>query len=199
FNEMAPGQQSPYSAMSAMAIDPLYIRMHGNVDFEALGGEESLSPADRAVLERVRRSPTVDYTAVRRLKSAALRAAFDRFLHAEWNRHTERARELMTFVASQAWWVEDHSVFRAIHAREGERAWTEWPEDLQRREPAAIDRVRRELANEVLFQQYVQWLPERQWEEARQPDGRPGVEGVGGLPVPVAPRSPGLPARPPQV
>ena len=26
-NEMAPGQQSPYSAISAMAIDPIFIRV----------------------------------------------------------------------------------------------------------------------------------------------------------------------------
>ena len=38
-NEMAPGQQSPYSAISAMAIDPIYITVPSVPEFVALGGE----------------------------------------------------------------------------------------------------------------------------------------------------------------
>src|ERR671918_2157098 len=45
-NEMAPGQQSPYSAISAMAIDPIYIHIPAIEDFVALGGEAALSPDD---------------------------------------------------------------------------------------------------------------------------------------------------------
>src|SRR3979411_1169179 len=52
-NEMAPGQQSPYSAISAMAIDPIYIRVPGVPEFDALGGEASLPPADRAAIADV--------------------------------------------------------------------------------------------------------------------------------------------------
>src|SRR5216684_8955340 len=46
-NEMAPGQQSPYSAISAMAVDPIFIRVQGVPEFEALGGEAGLSAEDR--------------------------------------------------------------------------------------------------------------------------------------------------------
>jgi 4-alpha-glucanotransferase len=167
-NEMAAGQQSPYSAMSAMAIDPVFIRLPGIEDFEALGGEAALSPADRDALAHVRASPTIDYATVRTLKDSALRRSFRRFIDAEWQRQTERARTLRTFITAQAWWVEDYSVFRAIHAREHERPWTEWPEDLQRREPSAIDRVRRELADDILYYQYLQWVASAQWNEVRR-------------------------------
>src|SRR5258706_9441927 len=71
-NEMAPVQQSPYSAMSAMAIDPIYRR---GADMPA---SDDLA-ADRADLERVRGGAHVDYPTVRRLKQRALTAAFDRF------------------------------------------------------------------------------------------------------------------------
>ncbi len=167
-NEMAAGQQSPYSAMSAMAIDPIFIRVPGIDDFEALGGEAALSPDDRDALNHVRTSRPLDYTMIRRLKQTALRAAFQRFVDVEWRHNTERAKALRTFVTAQAWWVEDYSVFRAIHAREHERPWTEWPDDLQRREPAAIDRVRRELSHDVLYYQYLQWLASAQWNDVRR-------------------------------
>src|SRR5829696_1697310 len=56
-NEMAPGQQSPYSAISAMAIDPIYIHIPRVPEFAALGGEAGLSAADRESLAAVRRAP----------------------------------------------------------------------------------------------------------------------------------------------
>jgi 4-alpha-glucanotransferase len=166
-NEMAPGQQSPYSAISAMAIDPIYISLRHVPDFVALGGESSLDEDDRARLAQVRTAPRVDHHRVRKLKQAALRRSFERFVQTEWRCNTERARELRTFVAAQAWWIEDYAIFRAIHSREGERPWTEWDADLQRHEPGAIDRARRELANEVLCHQYLQWLASSQWQAAR--------------------------------
>src|SRR5262245_60738350 len=90
-NEMAAGEQSPYSALSAMAIDPIYIRMQDVADFVALGGEESLSAEDRAELDRVRQASTVNYRSIRRIKLAALTAAFARFFGDEWKRTTPRA------------------------------------------------------------------------------------------------------------
>src|SRR6187551_4047617 len=47
-NEMADGQNSPYSAMSAMAIDPIFIAPSAVPDVAALGGEEMLPAAERA-------------------------------------------------------------------------------------------------------------------------------------------------------
>src|SRR6188472_1923789 len=42
-NEMAEGQNSPYSALSAMAIDPIFIAPSLVEDVDALGGENLLS------------------------------------------------------------------------------------------------------------------------------------------------------------
>src|SRR5438093_5771150 len=60
-NEMAPGQQSPYSAISAMAVDPLFIHVPAGADFAALGGESGLSPGDREALAAARCAPRVQY------------------------------------------------------------------------------------------------------------------------------------------
>jgi 4-alpha-glucanotransferase len=182
-NEMAPGQQSPYSAISAMAIDPIYIKVPAVPEFEALGGEAALSPVERDELAVVRASARIDHAAVRRLKQAALRAAYKRFVDVEWRRDTVRARELRGYLSEQAWWIEDYGLFRALHAREQERPWTEWPSELQRRQPAVIDRSRRELAHEVLFRQYLQWLAGTQWRRARQ--ATHGVALYGDLPFMV--------------
>src|SRR5438105_3328096 len=71
-NEMAPGQQSPYSAISAMAIDPLFISLRAVPEFTALGGEEAMSADERRLLGAVRCAATIRYADVRRLKQSAL-------------------------------------------------------------------------------------------------------------------------------
>ena len=184
-NEMAPGQQSPYSALSAMAIDPLFIRLQDVEEFRAAGGERALPCEASRALERVRRSPQVDYPAVRQLKHEALKAAFARFHEDAWSRDSERARQFREFVTRQAWWIEDYALFRAIHAHEGERPWTEWPEPLRRRDPPAIDRVRRELARDVTYYQYLQWLVCSQWQDARAAAAARGVAVFGDVPFMV--------------
>jgi 4-alpha-glucanotransferase len=182
-NEMAPGQQSPYSAISAMAIDPIFITVPGVPEFVAIGGEAALSDDDRMALGKVRAAARIDYAEIRRLKKSALRGAFSRFLETDWCRDTTRCRQLKAFLSEQAWWVEDYALFRSIHAREGERPWTEWPDALQRRDPADIDHARRELSREVLFQQYLQWVADAQWKDVRARTH--GVQLFGDLPFMV--------------
>jgi 4-alpha-glucanotransferase len=184
-NEMAPGQQSPYSALSAMAIDPVFIRLPEVEEFKAAGGERAMPCGARQALECVRRSRRLDYAAVRQLKHEALTEAFRRFHEAEWSRDSDRARAFREFVTRQAWWIEDYALFRAIHAHDGERPWTEWPDALRRRDPPAIDRVRRDLARDVIFYQYLQWLASLQWREARSAAARHGVALFGDLPFMV--------------
>src|SRR5512142_2375913 len=77
-NEMAPGQKSPYSAITAMAIDPIFISLRGVEDFQALGGERMLDAAARGALREVRAGERIEHDRVRAVKNAALRLSFDR-------------------------------------------------------------------------------------------------------------------------
>ena len=166
-NEMADGQNSPYSAMSAMAIDPIFIAASDMVDVKALGGEEAmLSGDERARLAAARQSRSVDYASVRALKNRVFRAAFDHFRAAEWERNGPRAHRLKIFLDRARWWLDDYALFRALHAREHGRAWTEWEEPLRDRRPDALARARQSLADEILFYSYLQWVAAGQWSEA---------------------------------
>jgi 4-alpha-glucanotransferase len=182
-NEIAPGDTSPYSALSAMAIDPQFISLDRLADFAALGGEDALDPDLRARLETVRNAPGVDYTEVRALKQAALRRSFARFLDTEWVGGTRRSAALRAYIRDQAWWLDEYALFRALHARHGERPWLEWPAPLRTREPKALAAARQELAEEVLYRQYLQWVADDQWADARRDAG--GVALFGDLPFMV--------------
>jgi 4-alpha-glucanotransferase len=182
-NEMAPGQQSPYSAISAMATDPVYIHVADVPEFAAAGGERSLDQGERELLDLVRRSPSIDYARVRALKESVLRRAFDRFVDVDWSFDTARARTLKAFVEREAWWLDEYALFRALHEHEGERPWSAWPEPLRQREPDEMTRARRDLARDIQFYQYLQWIAARQWQVAREQTS--GVVVFGDLPFMV--------------
>lgn len=184
-NEMAPGQQSPYSAVSAMAIDPIFISVPDVPDLAAAGSEGSLDAAEREQLRRVQLAGRVDYRSVRGLKQKALTRAFDRFVELEWSRDTVGAHHLKAFLARESWWIDDYALFRALLDREDERPWTEWPEALQRRDPRALDAAGRELWRQILFHQYLQWIADAQWSRARAAARAHGVLLFGDLPFMV--------------
>ena len=167
-NEMAEGQNSPYSALSAMAIDPIFIAPLAVPDVLALGGESILDEAERTSLAAARRSGAVEYGMVRALKARVFRAAFDRFLAQERGRRTARAARFDAFRDREGWWLDEYALFRAIHARENRRHWLEWPAGLRDRDAAALARVREQLAGDILFYQYLQWLADEQWLEVRR-------------------------------
>jgi 4-alpha-glucanotransferase len=170
-NEMPPGETSPYSALSAMAIDPQFVVIEGLEDFAAARRAHRLDGHLQARLDAVRGSATIDYTGVRGLKELALRESFAQFRATEWASTTRRAGALRAYIDEQAWWLEDYALFRALHASQGEQPWNRWPAPLRDRHPAALDRARAELADDILFRQYVQWLAEAQWADARRDAG----------------------------
>jgi 4-alpha-glucanotransferase len=183
-NEMAPGQASPYSAVSAMALDPMFISVPDVPDFHELGGEDALDTAARGLLDHARASRAVDYWSVRTLKDRALRSAFRRFVRHEWAAGSERAQQLRTFIGRQGWWLDDYALFRAAQHVTGGRPWTEWPAGMRERERAAGAAFERESGQEILFRQYLQWIAHEQWQKARQQS--PGLRVSGDFPFGVA-------------
>jgi len=68
----------------------------------------------------------------------------------------------------------------------GGRGWTDWPEPLRERHPAALGDARARLSGEILFQTWLQWQLEEQWHAARRAANAVGVELAGDLPFMVA-------------
>jgi 4-alpha-glucanotransferase len=166
-NEMAEGQNSPYSALSAMAIDPIFISPAAVIDIQALGGEELLTDEERAQLRAARESPFIDYSTVRALKAQAFRAAFEHFHAHEWRLKSERARRLQRFTERARWWLDAYALFRALHAKYDGQYWREWDGPLRDRDPKALRGAREELELEILFYSYLQWVAAEQWSQAR--------------------------------
>jgi 4-alpha-glucanotransferase len=183
-NEMPPGETSPYSALSAMAIDPQFVTLDEVEDFAAIGGERALESSLRARIDAARASAAIDYPSVRELKHVALRRSFAHFRDAELAGGSRRASAFHAYREAQSWWLAEYALFRALHARYDERPWTDWPEPIRTRRTDALDAARNELKDDILFRQYVQWIADEQWAAARH--GAGDVALFGDLPFMVS-------------
>jgi 4-alpha-glucanotransferase len=184
-NQPSPGQESPYAACTAFALDPVYLSLDACEDFQGAGGTGALSDEDRLLLSRVRSAQSVPWHDVRPLKDRALRLAFAHFLARHWSANTARAEELRAFARDQGAWLEEFVLFMALHA-ERNLAWSDWEPELARRTPAALQQHRARLEPQLLFLRWVQWQLQRQWATAREAVSSLGVKLMGDLPFVVA-------------
>jgi 4-alpha-glucanotransferase len=196
FSTLPDGVTSPFSAMTAMAIDPVYIAVDRVEDFARAGGLGALPDGTRRDLDSARSSPGVRYEAVRRAKLEALGRAFQRFADDEWIALTPRAASLAAYIARERWWLDEYALYVSLARAIGESDWRDWPPPFRDREPAAIEGARRQLAREILQQQYWQWLAESQWQDARRAAREAGVTVFGDLPFMVSANGPDLWTRP---
>jgi len=166
---------SPYNGLSAMAGNPLLVSPEGLVrdgllDPDRVGGEEL--PDDR-----------VDYSRAVPWKEGVVRAAWEGF---RAGRAPALREAFEDFRRRNAAWLEDYALFRALRGVYRGAAWIEWERGVRLREPAALERAREELADEVEVHAFAQFLFDRQWGELRRHAGERGVRIVGDIPIFVA-------------
>jgi 4-alpha-glucanotransferase len=166
--EVPAAETSPYSAMTAMALDPIYISLPSLQDFEMAGGEASLPIEDLRKLEALRGTARVHYAQIRDVKDRALRRAFARFQEAELESATARAEEFAAFTREHAAWLDDYALFQALRLRFSLLPWWEWPEPLARRHESALRQARQVARLEIEYRKYLQWIAATQWADARR-------------------------------
>jgi 4-alpha-glucanotransferase len=165
--EIPEQETSPYSALTAMALDPLFISVADVEDFKALGGLDAFDDKDRETLHAVQSAPRVQHRTVRELKDRWLRRSHEQFLRDDAGRKSERFQRFEGFVGQAAWWLQDYALFRALRRVHDGRPWWDWPEPLAHRDPEALKQAREEQAAEIAYRQYVQWIAAEQWARAR--------------------------------
>src|SRR5256885_182548 len=97
---------SPYAAVSAFALDPVYLSLDSCEDFVRAGGRDALSQATREEIAALAASPGVLWNRVRAVKEEGARVAFERFSRDEWKPRTTRGRELAHFVKKNRAWLD---------------------------------------------------------------------------------------------
>lgn len=176
-SEMEEGQSSPYAALSAMAIDPVFISPSQVPELVEIGGVAVLAAADRELIENAQAATAVDYRSVRAVKSRALQLSFARFQDRHHASQSPRGRSFRAFADRERWWLDDYALFRALHEESQGRYWRDWEPALRDRDPQALAEARVRLADRILYWEYLQWLADDQWRQARLDAGGVGIFG----------------------
>ncbi|MCB1227363.1 MAG: 4-alpha-glucanotransferase [Verrucomicrobiales bacterium] len=168
-NEMGP-DNSPYNAISSVALDPIFLEISAEKIPELTEGEvatvrESLSVESLD-------GPLVDYPTVRRAKRGLLEKAYERF------RDPVRVAAFERFWEEEAGWLEDYAVFRTLIDVHGHECWDRWPEGARGSVEARDPRVQ--------FHAWVQWLAFSQWRALREEGLKLGVRLMGDIPIGVS-------------
>jgi 4-alpha-glucanotransferase len=179
---------SPYNAISAMAIDPttLHLAPGSPEDLAHTDFEDSLAEIDLAGLCRGR----VKYRQVKKLKQRILEKAFANFS----DRAEETRRiEFKKFCKEESFWLHDYALFRVlIEQNNGSAAWNYWPAQHQTIENARnwlrdlLAEARQTVMRRLDFFCYVQWIAYQQWRNIKAHAEQRGVALMGDIPFGVS-------------
>ncbi len=185
-NELG-GDNSPYNAISSMAIEPTTLYL-------APGSPEELTAADfdagiATSKASLRRGP-VKYAQVRKLKRELLDRAYHNF---EQNGSAARRQAFAEFWEREKSWLDDYASFRAFmtRARQSE-IWDSWLPDLRDPQSARTwlglqsEETRAEIITRKNFIRYEQWIADEQWRAVSAYAQERGVALMGDIPFGVS-------------
>lgn len=163
---------SPYSALSAFAGNPLFISIerlvedgwleHGCLD--TAPPDHGPAQFDRACLWKL---PLLGEAAQQFEKSAdrAWQKRFDLFCH------------------DNTFWLEDYASFNVLRKRFSGQSWPAWPQEFARRQPEALARLKSDDAGERMIEKIIQFFFQVQWESLRAYCGERKIRLIGDVAI----------------
>jgi 4-alpha-glucanotransferase len=166
---------SPFQCFSASAGNPLLI------DLERLVQKGLLQHSDFQGMPRFS-AERVEFASVIAHKFPLLRKGAAKFLDAA---DADKAA-FTEFCRLNARWLDEFALFMSCKNAHQLVAWTRWPAPLAQREPAAIEKWKREHSEEIEVQKFLQFEFFEQWEELRGYARQRGIQIIGDVPIYVA-------------
>jgi len=180
---------SPYNAISSVALDPVYL----NLTPEQIPGllPETLTEIFPETLVSKLRGGPVQYEKVKALKLEVLSHAYVEFEAVDLETGTDQAYEFKSFVESNMGWLPGYTLFRTLLNEYNRNAlWHEWIPEHQNLAAAEVWLAkagdREELVRYRQFTAYVQWICWKQWGEVRAFADKYKVRLVGDIPFGVS-------------
>lgn len=163
---------SPYGCHSSYAGNPLLISPQRLLQ-ESLLPEHALDDAPTFNDEHV------NFDAVSAFKTQLLRKSF---AHFQQNASSSQRYWLELFEGDNKW-LDDWALYAALKEQHDGKTWTAWPRALAMRERPAVAAARRDLAEEIRFHKYVQFLFFRQWAVVREAADARHIRVMGDVPI----------------
>ena len=163
---------SPYQPFSAFAGNPYFIDLDQLVLQGLLTQQECQQASCEGGLWEC------DYGALYQKRLPLLFLAYKR-RSADW----QSKRQVFL---QQNTWAEDYALFTALKNKYDLKPWYLWPDDIKLRKPSAIQAAKQELAIQVDFAIFCQYLFFQQWQQLLEYAHQKGVCLIGDLPIYVA-------------
>jgi len=168
---------SPYASSSAFAGNPFLISIEVLAEWGWIDGARirGLSGA----------SGSVAYADVEQRKLPLLYEAAGNFLDRGQKdaKLTEQWRQFEEFCRAEQNWLEDYALYAELRRQHTTGAWTEWPEPLRRRDPAALEKVEAECGRALAQEQALQFAFAAQWKHLREVAAQSAIRILGDVAI----------------
>lgn len=154
---------SPYQPYSSFAGDEIYISLD---ELKKDGLIEEFEEYDDE------NPSAVNYEKVRAYKTPYFKKAYEAF------KNSDALKEDYEQFIKDAFWLDRYALFRVLKEKNGNKAWTEWPEEDKK-----MEEVPAELQDEVDYQKFLQFMFLRQWNQLLDYAHAKGISIVGDMPI----------------
>lgn len=169
---------SPYQCFSAFAGNPYLI------SFDLLIEDGLLTSDDFTEIPKFHAS-RVDFGRLIPWKLNLLERAYARFVNlgdSEESLHDE----FDYFSAENASWLDDYALFMSLKEANGGGAWNAWNKPIRTRKTSAMDKARKEHADNVQRYSFYQFLFFRQWNKLHAYAKERDIKIIGDIPIFIA-------------
>jgi 4-alpha-glucanotransferase len=87
------------------------------------------------------------------------------------------------FRKENSWWLDDFVLFDSLRSQHKLASWNEWPRELAQREPAALEKSRKERADDILIRSALQFAFYEQWRALRSYCAERAIRVVGDVAI----------------
>lgn len=169
---------SPYQCFSAFAGNPLLVSP------EVLMRDGYITEADLAAPPL--REDRVDYGAVIEWKDGFLRRVFEKFQAFKKTDVEVKAYQRFQKRKDVKVWLEEYATFRVLKDLHGGVSWDNWPAKYRKSDAAAMEKLKKDRAEDLEFHKFCQFLFYQQWDRIRAMAHDRNIQIVGDAPIYVA-------------
>lgn len=167
-------ETSPYSALSAFALNPLYLSISALPQVELVPDYEEKISKMRYWNETTR----VKYHIIRELKKSFLQEYVPLLFETLSNTDSYR-----TFLAQNKSWLQPYALFKALKENQFWRNWEEWPLRLKNPSTSTYEELIQEHLPAYQYHEFLQFLCFHQWQEVRRVAQSKGILLKGDIPI----------------
>lgn len=167
---------SPYSAVSGMAGNPLLISP------EMLAKEKLL---DAGELKTFYLSPQAkaDYAKADEIKNKLFDKAFHNFLDGNFS---SLKNEFEQFLQKEKSWLDDFALYAVFKKKNGDKPWYEWEENFKKRTPEVLQKFSEANKNDISKTKWLQFIFFKQWHELKEYCNNMNIQLIGDMPFYVS-------------